>query len=261
MNKLITTTLLVSMFVWVLSPYSPVKFARADLSDTLISCWEMDEGSGVNRVDSIGSNTLQENNSLNSESGLIGDAVIYNDPDAGRYLSLPDNASVSVNGDFTIATWVKINTVQTFHGYFWKPGEYQLEQVGVQTFTVFDSIAGTTAATDLTDLGSGSWHFIVAWYDSNDLKARIQVDNGTTNVAATGLSNGPKDDTNSVAFGVNSNDYGRFSQDTTRFYKRVLTDDERTDLYNSGAGRDCSYTGGSVPADVVISKGTLILFE
>jgi hypothetical protein len=262
MNKKIYSGIMIlAVTLWVVYPH----FVRADdLSTSLVSCWDFETDSGATLVDTPGTNDLGivGGGTGGIESGLISNAYRFNNP-ADKYATIVDNASLSPTGDSMWTTWVKMNEARTFQGYVEKYQGYLAGAVGtLQYFTVFDSVAGQSTASLTNDFGTGSWHFVVVWYTASDKKAHIQIDDGSVADAATGLSNGIIDNANNLYFGIEaSHDYSRISQDSTRFYTRILSSGELTDLYNSGAGRDCSYTGGGGGAAVLFPREDLIDFD
>ena len=74
----------------------------------LVSYWKMDETSG-SRVDSVGANTLTDNNTVPSQVGVISNASQYVAANS-EYLSKASfNWATSIGNSFTIAGWVALN--------------------------------------------------------------------------------------------------------------------------------------------------------
>lgn len=255
---LLTVPLLASPPGW-----SPAELARAQpteavagggsstLDDGLTAYWKLDEASGT-RVDS-GANgqDLTDNNSTGSATGKInlgGDFEFA----SLNYLSHADSATLSLGADtdFTFSCWVNLESKPAFSGgIICKNGdagdaaEYLLRWDAGDSF-IF--AVGTGSANQLvaaSTLGAPSlatWYFIVCWHDSTANTVNIQVNNGTADNAA--WSGGTVDGGNEYRIGAYSFNPGFAFDgiiDEVGFWKRVLTADERTELYNAGAGKTC----------------------
>src|SRR5262252_1520277 len=82
----------------------------------LISYWKLDEVSG-SRVDTKGTNTLTDNNTVTSTTGIINNAASFAAA-SSEYLSLASNATVQTGDiDFTITAWVKMTTKAALAGH------------------------------------------------------------------------------------------------------------------------------------------------
>lgn len=97
---------------------------------------------------------------------------------------------------------------------------------------------------------TGTWYFIVGWHDPNANTLNIQVNNGTptTRSHSYGIYDGSLSSTRQIKIGalVGYYQYMDGLMDEVSVWKRVLTADERTWLYNNGNGRtyeDLFYTG------------------
>jgi RHS repeat-associated protein len=92
---------------------------------------------------------------------------------------------------------------------------------------------------------ANAWHLVIAWHDSVHDTINIQVDDGAvqTKTFATGTMN----TTNPLTMGALADGtYGLDGRlDEVALYRRVLTDAERTWLYNSAAGRTYSDVVGA----------------
>ncbi|MCK5021433.1 MAG: LamG domain-containing protein [Candidatus Peribacteraceae bacterium] len=227
----------------------PFIFATGDIGEDLISYWELNEESGQ-RFDRHGSNDLKDNNSVLYGTGKQGNAANF-EADNSEYLSHADNADLSFGDeDFTIGTWVKLETVGVDRPIVTKYDtglnnrEYSLlYQHSSTRFGFWISNNGTDWITELADeLGApdaGTWYFIVAWHDSVANTLNIQVNNGTPDSQA--YSNGCND--NVTGFKIGGGTYNGSASgycdgliDEVGVWNRVLTSDERTALYNGGAG-------------------------
>lgn len=209
----------------------------------LVSHWKLNEASGT-RADSHGSNDLTDNNTVTSATGKIGDAGDF-EADNTEYLTRADNSSLSLGADvdFTIAAWVNPETV--VGGVVDKRTN---NTTGIEYSLAFNGglarlSIGNGSTNTFVEGGSfsaGTWYFLVAWHSSADNKIYIQIDNGTPVEAA--WTGGTQDTTAELRIGRAANNYFDGLIDSVSFWKRVLTSDERTSLYNSGNGLDYPFS-------------------
>jgi hypothetical protein len=222
------------------------------ITDSLISWWSLDETSGT-RVDSHGSNDLTDYNTVLYQAGKQGNAADF-ELSNDEALYIEDNASLSFGDeDFTLACWVKMESSTVEMGIMTKwyhstnKREYGLEfdQVA-DRFRFFISTNAVDAVfVDADNLGAPSdatWYYLVAWHDATANTINIQVNNGTVDSVAhtTGCND------NASQFLL-----GRFQGpgplpfdgliDEAAVWRRVLTADEKTALYNGGNGRAYGY--------------------
>lgn len=212
----------------------------------LVSYWKLNETSGT-RVDSVtaSGNDLTDNATVTSNPGKVGTAAQFTAANS-EYLSHTDNASLSTGDiDFTFALWVYLDSKTTDRVLIskWDAGtqrEYLLRYL--QTTDRFqwlvspDGVANTPVSADNFGIPSTvTWYFVVAYHDSVANTIGISVNNGTFNTAAhtTGVQNG----TASFVIGqVNAAFYMDGRIDEVGFWKRKLTAQEITTLWNGGAG-------------------------
>lgn len=232
------------------------------LLTNLISYWSMDEASGT-RTDSHGSNDLTDNNTVGSATGKINNAADF-ESNNNEHLSHADNADLSPTGDCTLACWVKLETkpsISTIMGKWPGTGDsralilrYQSSDDRFAFFVNSDGTSGGTTSVSADNLGSpstGTWYFIVAWHDDTNNTINIQVNDGT--VDSTAHTVGIHDSDEPWVVGARSDggvqEYDGLI-DEFGYWKRVLTSQERTDLYNSGDGLAYSEfaAGATIPA-------------
>lgn len=209
----------------------------------LISWWALEETSGT-RVDSHGSNDLTDVNTVGSAAGKVSTAASLTRANQER-LTHADNSDLSVGSvDFTLGAWVNATSFSgsSFSAIVTKwPSSYTEYALYVNTSSVIVFRPGSLGVSDLTGdtLSTSTWYFVVAWYDTSAELAYLQVNNGVP-VSASTTSKNPVDSTGVFAIGAfdaSPNDAWNGLIDEAFFFKRVLTADERTWLYNSGAGR------------------------
>lgn len=225
------------------------------LTDQLESDWKGDEASGQ-LLDSVGSNDLTDNNTVGTGTGHVFAAARDYEASNSENHTIADNASLSPgNTDFTFECWFKseANPFSARAVIIKGNGsncDYLFDITGgeVPRWRVFGSNGFGNQGQALW--GSGlfdtNWHHAIMWHDSvNDLVG-LQIDNGTP--VTTAHSAGVRDGTEIFAIGGGS-DFNFFDGllGPTRYWSRMLTSDERDELWNSGAGLD-DLGGGGEPA-------------
>jgi hypothetical protein len=226
------------------------------LLTSLVSYWKLDEASG-NRADAHGSSTLADNNTVASAAGKIGTAADFTAA-SSESLTCADNASLSTGDiDFTVSCWVKLKTLSGNTTILAKANDTSSAEANFEYFLgfvsssiFFDVSNGTTSSAAFVSsagVNDGNWHFLIGWHDSVANTLNIQLDNGTP--ASTSYSDGSFDSGHPFCLGkgVGFNFLNGYL-DEVGFWKRTLTTQERTDLYNGGAGLAySSFAPASVP--------------
>lgn len=219
------------------------------LADNLISYWSLEEASGT-RVDShTGGNDLTDNNTVTQNTGKVGSCAQLTSANT-EYLSRADNASLSTGDiDFTVTAWVYLDSLGKYHMAVVKGSDAGAATNLEYALYVSDANRPVFALANATinnvtwgsSLSISTWYFLVGWHDSVANTNNVVVDAGTP--VSNSYSGGVHD--TAVAFAIGSDTVaGRYVNgrvDEVGFWKRVLTSQERTDLYNAGAG--LSYAG------------------
>lgn len=231
------------------NPGSLTYTALSGLFNNLISYWTLDEASGT-RVDSHGSNDLSDNNTVGSAAGIINNGADFVAANS-EYLSHVSNASLQMSGntDFTITAWVNMSTLPPPGGAFSfvtkdddaaSSRDYTLACIRGSGWCFFIKGGGTYIASEGAPAAStGAWHFLVAWYDSSNGQVHLRVDDTTTFDSVAGATG---TDVSAAEFRIGASEYSGFEYyadaviDEVGIWKRKLTSQEITDLYNSGAG-------------------------
>lgn len=229
-------------------------------TDSLIAYWALEEVSGQ-RNDSHGSNHLSDNGSVGQAAGKIGNAADFV-ASSSQYLSIADNAALSTGDiDFTVTGWIYPTSVAAGIAYVinrWGAAsnerEYRVYREANQLkFTVRGSDGIEHEAIGNVTLSVNNWYFFVAWHDSVANTVNLQMNNGT--VVSTAHTAGAVDLAIATALGGRSTTPLQFFGgriDEASFWKRVLTSQERTDLYNGGNGLAYPFGagGGGSPSNV-----------
>lgn len=234
------------------------------LTDSLVSHWALNEASG-NALDSHSTNHLTETGgTIASATGKVGNCRDFEAADT-EWFSHADGGDFDIGDvDFTFACWVNFESLSRASiiskGLGVTSGEFYLlyeTAVSRLEFEVYGGINfGNGTAVAATDTGipsTGVWYFIVFWHDSVGNTINLQVNNGTLNSAAhtTGVYQ------TTGTFTVGADETATYTDgliDEVSFWKRVLTADERTELYNSGNGLAYPWTSGQ-PAGRRFGKG------
>lgn len=198
----------------------------------LVSYWNLDETSGV-RYDSHGSNDLTDNNTVSSETAVPG---AMNNAAASFVAANSEKLNrTGVNfgfTDFSISLWAKTPvSAAAYQEYVCKNNTIDFDLRSYDANYVQFNVNGSSAQIQ-TDT---NWHLIVAYYVHSEKKAYLTIDAGvpTAGAAGTGLS----ETTSELAIGAaTSSYYNNGLIDEVAIWDRVLTADERAELYNAGAG-------------------------
>jgi hypothetical protein len=246
---------------WMLVAYA----GRGDRDDyhllsNLVSYWTMDEANTfldrgeqvsplltpTQRNDSHGTNHLSDPTNCLSVSGAnakINNSVYFGGSNRLTHVS---NTSLQVTSDFTFSLWANLTGGGPI---LWKgegatsidyslivDGTYGLAFMGYIPAVGLNGTVGAYAPL----LSSGVWYHIVAWYDSSDGKVRIRINDTTTYTSAAAVT--LVQTTNDFIMGILQYGGGPAGAgitgvvDEVGFWKRLLTAEEITELYNGGAG-------------------------
>ena len=224
-------------------PYSLPWSSGSTLNTGLVSWWDLDETSGT-RVDSVGSNDLTDQNTVGFISGKIGNAAAFV---AANNEVLHVSADF-FTGDYTISLWTDMSLAGTKYvlaGYdpvanLNGPKLYWTNATNRYSF-LHDGSVGA-----IVDVATTSqWRHLVLWAEDDTLYFTSSTSNtpgeiGSVTRGHTGIS-GP------FVLGGTVNG-GTFTGSLTDaidlcgVWSRVLTADERTELYNLGAGIKNTFT-------------------
>lgn len=215
--------------------------ATAGLNDGLMAYWTFDEdvASGT-RYDSINQNNATDpNTNVASATGKISNAA---DVDYNETLTVTDSSQIRVAGtDFTIGGWINF---QNLVGQQFPIGkidagltdaEWVLQHSGTggTNLLIFQVANGScSASTAAAPVTQGTWAFVLLEYTYSTKTCKIQVNNGTV-YSGTGAAD-VANESQALRFEVV---YSDALYDEWFFYKRLLTTQQKTDLYNSGNGR------------------------
>lgn len=241
----------------------PARGAFFALTTNLISFWELEEASGT-RNDAHSTNHLTDNASVGSAVGKVGTAA---DLESGsfQYLSRADNAALSTGDiDFSVAAWIKIESLGSYMAIAAKGDhssnqrEYEFFIDGGTNRAVFrvssnGTVAGLSSNLEATTFGAlstATWYFVVAYHDSVNNLIGVCVNN-TCDTAS--WSSGAFDGTAAFMIGRDLSDGSAYFDgliDQAGFWKKVLTSQDKIDLYNGGSGISYATLSGGGPTFV-----------
>jgi len=201
-----------------------------------------------------GETQLVNHNNVTSVDGKVGKAAKFVRTEA-QYLSTPDNPKLSMGDvDFTVAAWVYLESKEEM--IFVSKGdsskghsnEYLLRYSPSQDvfeFTVGNGLTSSSAGSRNSSApATGVWYYIVAWYQTNGTDPNtlsIQVNNGPIDTSTMPPSvtsyNSPFEFT--IGRFSNYHEGGGYMNgyiDEVSIWRRLLSPQERTDLYNNGLG-------------------------
>lgn len=219
-------------------------------ADSLVAFWELEEASG-GRNDSFGDNILSSANLVGRGTGKVGFAADF-ERSSSQFLIADNNVPLQMGDiDFTICAWVNLESKSASMSIVTKDNDtpassrdYTLDfNLASLKFRFYINGGGApdliVSTEDLVDPALGTWYFLVAWHDSVADTLNLQVDNGTPNAHTT---SGTVPQTSNASFEIGARAFSGFEDffdgliDQVGVWKRVLTSDERTALYNGGNG-------------------------
>lgn len=217
--------------------------APAGIDQTgLIAAWDLSEQSGA-RVDQKGGLDLTDNNTVTGQAagspqgGPCSQFTAAN----SEFLSHASAAALQTGDiDFTVEAWVYMDTIGANRRFVARDDEganreYVLWYFHGGTCFAFQMGGSTLLGTGAAP-AAGGWHYLVGWHDATADTMNLQVDNGAPDSQAEAVisaKNVP------LTVGVDSApfNYHNGRMWALRFWKRVLTSDERVLTWNGGLGR------------------------
>jgi len=227
----------------------------AALRNSLVAFWPLNEtsnGSGaVSRADLVGTNTLTDNNTVTSATGLVYNNSANFVAANSEQLIIASNAALQMGDvDFWLATWAMITTNGALRFLMAKadgggtPREYQLAYSDSAEKIAF-AVGHPTEVATIENVFStetvtlNQWFLAVAWYASAAKTVNISFDGGAAASAAVGFT--PAVNATSFRlgyFGSGDNTFHQGRMGPAMLGKGYIpTVADVTWLYNSGAGR------------------------
>lgn len=225
---------------------------HSTLTTGLVSYWDLGEASGT-RADSHGSNTLADNNTVTSTTGIggSGTAALFASANS-EYLSITDAAQSGLDlaGPLSMNIWYKPTTNVSTANVIgkWNGGASQASYrgsvstsgaaLGILLSTNGSFQASNSKNQSITTLTTGTWYMLTWVFDRTAGEVTFYL-NGSSVGTATGVTTSALFDGTSD-FRIGCTGAGsEFMDAAAQFagvWSKTLTTQEITDLYNAGAG-------------------------
>jgi len=206
----------------------------------LVSYWSFDDAGASTTTDSVGGNTgtVTGATATTSVKGIANQAYSFNG--SSNYINVGTSSTLFPDA-FTFSAWINRGTLSGGDGYYQIVGRDSggsayavllIKSTGKLAPYIYGNASINYDGTGTYTLSTSTWYHVVMTYDStNGLKAYVNG-NLDGSVAANG---NPVNVSNATTIGY-SILYGRYfngSIDSVRVYRRALTADEVTTIYNS----------------------------
>lgn len=228
--------------------------------------WKLDEASGT-RLDQLGLNNLVDNNTVTQAAGKVSNAAQFTKANS-EWLSCVPTADLKIDTTtWSAAFWcyrdsnpaghMELLGQYTVGGAVW----YVTRNNGNQfEFFVLDSAAGQDGVTAST-FGAAplsTWCFVVVTHDGTNIK--VSVNNGALDsLASTRTVFNTVGTSFVIGSALAAAQYWDGRIDEVGFWKKVLSTQEITDLYNGGSGN--TYTKLHVPSAGFLMNGPVNLYR
>lgn len=201
----------------------------------LIAFWKLGEASGT-RSDSVGSNHLADNNTVTQAAGKIGNAAQFTAVNQ-EWLNILISGSdlLLSNQNFTLSCWIYLDTSQVSVNWLDQRPGFSLYTLS-STPRLFIEGTGSAEAVWGSALSTSTWYHIACWHEQGT-GVSISVNNGTP--VFTSYAGGIINTATYFNIGAYSDGSAGWIDgrvDAVGIWHRLLTADERTALYNGGAG-------------------------
>ena len=218
------------------------------IKDDLVSVWELNEASG-DALDSHGSNTLTDNNTVGAGTGVIAGCRTFAAASSERFNMASNSSVLTGDIDFTVAAWVRLSSTSAVRSIMskWTTSGNQREYwmhyqpTATDRFRFSVSSNGSTQSNAIANtLGApstGVWYWVVGGHSASGNVAWISVNNGTVDTVShsTGVFTGTGD---FFIGGIGASLYFDGDIDQVSLWKRDLRDtpSDMATLYNGGSG-------------------------
>ena len=214
-------------------------------SGSIVSRWKLDEASG-SRADSVGSNTLTDNNTvLASTTPQFGANAADFEAGNSEYLSVADNASLSITGDLSFSAWVKFESgagsAYRIIMSKWESGESGRRAYFLRTSAsnqiefAYSSDGSTTDGYELVAWTpvDGVWYHMAVVYDASAGEVDFYINGAQQGATQTGGPTSIHDGTGALWLGREATrNMDGLIQDAV-LWNAELTAADIEDLYNA----------------------------
>jgi len=231
----------------------PILGKKIDLLTGLISVYELNETNGNTAYDAHGSNDLSNNNATINQSGKIGTSYAFDYTSSAYLVNNSPSGFDSFTNEITVSSWF------TYTGYYQSlsdPGLISLYNYTSTNrcfslnitdhvylhFGFFDTTpSGHALNSDdvYSSIYNNGWHLVIGSYDGDYI--RIYLDNTeikSLQIGAYSINNNSDHPLRiGTQYNVAADYYWTGNIDQSAVWKRTLTSDEISSLWNSGNGR------------------------
>lgn len=226
------------------------------LNTGLAAYWKLDEASGTRNDSSGNGHNLDDNATVGSAAGKIGNAGSFVNTNV-EYLSLSTTA-LQAQSRITIAAWVNLTSkLGLSSGVVTKNDLYASNQREWELnfwitpnrfqFSVTSNGQGGTLATVNADaLGSpnlSTWYFLIAWNDGTNINIQTGAGASLSSITSTAFSSAIYQGTSHVNVGRHTGGGSSTCMngliDEVGIWNKELTSDERSELFAAGSGKTC----------------------
>lgn len=227
---------------------APAPTSNPSLTD-LVAFWKMDEvGNLVRRDSHTGVHDLSVVGTVNQATGKLGNGANFTFS-TSNFLS--NNETIwAGTAPFTIFLWVNFNgnlaSIQHLAGHFSSTGfgnGWRLAQNGSSRIRIetADGAGGTAAVTHTSPITTGTFRLVIAEF-TTATSAKIRLDN-LADVSGTVVApSNPASTPFRIGLTANAAHPADAIIDAVGIYNRILTEDEKTALWNGGVGKQYPFT-------------------
>jgi len=214
-----------------------VPFVLSTLKDGLLAGWDFDETSGTVADDSYSTYDGTNNSVTINEAGLLDRCYYFNTVRCNVTAAV----SLNVQDSFSISTWVKTGATADFSGivpFRQDGGIYSgismRSSAGGGVIYVYNYTTSAASVEGTVNVIDNNWHHVVFTYASDSL--RLYID-GSQNGATAQTGNTGNNSTVVIGYdNILTSRYYTGYLDQTFIWTKRLTNEEITQIYNSGNG-------------------------
>jgi hypothetical protein len=217
-------------------------------NNSLMGWWRMNEAPGgilVEDFSGITNNGMWSGNTTsNVTTGQFGNALSFDG--INDYVNIPQSSTLSLTSNFTIESWVKTTSTDTYDtiiskgnsittNYVMSIGDSALGHVYFYGYSGGNVKGGWTGTNYTTaTVNDGNWHHIVGTFNGTHWILYIDSVNNLTFVEPAPIV---LDSTSqNLTIGRRGARYGNISIDEVKLHNRVLSQNEINASYNAGLG-------------------------
>jgi hypothetical protein len=227
---------------------APAPASNPLLTD-LVAFWKMDETGNVVRRDShTGAHDLSLAGTVNQAIGKLGNGANFAFNTANFLFN--NETLWAGTAPFTVFFWVNfngnLNQIQHLVGHYssaglgngWRIRQTGASRIGIE---VADGAGGSTALNHTGVIATGAFRLVIAEF-TTATTAKIRLDNLADVSGSIVTPSNPASTPLRIGLTANATNPADAIIDAVGFYNRVLTEDEKTALWNGGVGKQYPFT-------------------